>query len=668
VLLAAAISILIALQATVILAGTLGLAPLTGVVVPWLSYGKSGMAAFLGAASFVARLAQDGAARAETEELAELRGGVRGAGWGLAGLGLAFAAATGVQSVLLRDAISLRSVVTTLGDGTPAVEHDPRLQAIADAIRRGSVLDRNGEALATSPVPGTRVAPLGDALGTVLGPADGALLRARWSLERMHDTRLRGYADLADGPAIWLGAVNGRERVVLAVRSAAEAQGWEADEARHQLERMGGQGTPRRVPLLAADLRPLLPLARLPLSARGPAVTALSEDVASRSIVTTLDARLQSAAAQAAAAAAKRSKVGAAAVVVLDPATGQVLARAQWPDYDPAGTSWRAQRLDEDPRFMGAYGAWADKTGANGVYQAGSVFKVLSALVAVRSGIVTPQAGEATCPTGASPRFLCNTVIGGRTAYTLPTWSKPIHDFGDGGAKGEVDLVGALTRSSNVYFGQLALALGPEPYRKLRTDGVEFGNPGLLEETDGEFTGLGAAGSRRLAQTGFGQGAGAWNVTQAARLVAAVANGGVYRRCPPEMTLEAPCSELALLTPGEPTGAILAGMRGVMSTGTGKGLASVPGVRIYGKTGTADAPGTRDEAPWGIRPGASTTPHSWFVAIAEPEAAESCAAATPGRYVVAAVVPHGGFGSAAAGPLAIDTIRALVDTGYLPAR
>jgi hypothetical protein len=624
------------------------------------------MAAFVGVVALLLRLAEDGAARVETDELRELRGGVRGAAWGLLALGFVFLGATGVEAVFGRDATSLRSVVTTLGDGTPAIEHDPRLQSIADAIRRGSIVDRNGQPLAVSPVPGTRIDTLGAALGTVLGPADGSLLRAKWSLERIHDGTLRGYGDLADSPAIWLGVVGGRERVVLAVASAAKESPGEATEARHQLARMGGTGEPRRIALVAPDLHALLPLARLPLAGRGPAVAALSDDVDARTVHVTLDARLQAALAAATVSAAKKSKVGAAAVVVLDPATGQTLARAQWPDYDPGAPDWRGLRLAADPKFMGIYGAWSDKTGAHGVWQAGSVFKVLSSLVAVRSGVVTNVHGDDTCPTGADPRFPCDTVVDGRLAYTRPDWSTPIHDFGDGGARGSVDLVTAITRSSNVYFGQLALLLGPAPYRKLREDGVEFGNPGLLDETDGPYTGLGAAGSRRLAQTGFGQGAGSWNVTQAARLVAAVANGGVYRRCPPELLVDAPCEQVPLLAPGTTVDPILAGMRGVMTAGTGRTLPGVPGVRIYGKTGTADAPGTRDEAAWGIRPGQVTTPHSWFVAIAEPDANPSCASTAPGRYVVAAVVPHGGFGSQAAGPLAIAAVRALQDTGYLP--
>lgn len=670
-LLATALSLLLAFQAFVILGGTVGAVPLTGVVVPFLSFGKSGMAAFLGLVAVLSRLAENGRPKVDTDDLRELRAGIGGAGVVLAALGVVVAALAAWPASLGRDATTLHPAVTTLADGTPALLTDPRLASISARLRRGSILDRNGEPLAVSPAAGTRVLPLGDSLGTVLGPASGDLLRPKWAVERMLDAKLRGYGESADGPAIWLGVVGGRERLLLAVPSAAAPGAGEEAEARRRLTRLGGDGEPRRLALVTPDHSPLLPLARLPVAAREPAVRELSDAVDSRSVTLTLDARLQAAASAAARDAARKSKVGVAAVVVLDPASGQVLARAQWPDYDPGKPDWRRPRLANDPEFMGIYGAWADKTGAHGVYQAGSVFKTLTALAAVRAGVVgdlrSPTTDGATCLTGAGPSFACNQVEGGRTAFSLPTWSKPIHDYGDGGARGTVDLVTGLTRSSNVYFGQLALLLGPEPFRQLREAGVEFGNPGLLAESDGEFTGIGVAGSRRLAQTGFGQGAGSWNVTQAARVVGAIANGGAYLRCPPDMLLDAPCERIPLLDTPDATAPILAGMRGVIERGTGRGLPKVPGVRLYGKTGTADAPGTRDERPWGIRPGASTPPHSWFVAIAEPDGAPDCGAGTAGRYVVAGVVPHGGFGAAAAGPMVVQVVRDMQELGLLGA-
>ena len=675
-MMAAGLGLLVVAQAATILGGTFGVIPLTGVVVPFLSFGKTSMVAFLAVVALIARLGENGEARVATDELREIAGGVRHAQVAVAALALLGLAATYAGGVHDRDATTLRGVVTTLGDGTAVLLHDRRLTSIAGAIRRGDILDRNGVPVATSPEPRSRVYPLGDALGTVLGPPDGGLLRARWSVERAQDERLRGYPNRADGPAVWLGPpLPGatREELLLVVPSAAA----EAPDERARAERAWhdrhpeapGAASVRRVALAAPDLTTLLPLARMPLAARSAAVTALSEDIPARSVSLTLDATLQAALGPLVKTAAAKSSVGAAALVVLDPATGEVLARAQWPDYDPAGDTWRAKRLAEDPTFMGIYGAWSDKTGAHGIWQAGSVFKILTAVAAAKADkiAVTTTAPDSTCPTGSAPAFACDQVNDGRTSFTLPGWKKPVHDFGDGGARGKVDLVRAITGSSNVYFAQLALDLGPEAYRALRTAGVEFGNPTLDDETDADFTGLGSAGSRRLAQTGFGQGAGSWNVTQAARLVGAVANGGVYRRCPPDLLLGGTCTASALLDDPAPLEAILSGMRGVVASGTGARLQKVPGVRIYGKTGTADAPGTRDEKPWKIKPGQETRPHSWFVAIAEPDAAEACDPAVPGRYVVTAVVPHGGFGGSAAGPLVVDAIEVLQSKGYLPA-
>lgn len=665
VMMAAALGLLLCGQAFVILGGTLGYFPLTGVVVPFLSYGKTGTVALMAVASLLVRLGEDGRFKGDTEELKELRLGVHHLRIAVVLLGVTLVQATALHAVFGRDDTTLRGVVTTLGDGTPVVRHDPRLRVLSSQIRRGSILDRNGEVLAASPTAGGRVNPLGDAFGTVLGPADGRLARAPWQLERQLEPTLRGYPDASNPPVAWVASVGGKPQVVLAIGSSELPVEAQKRLAIVRSEARGGDPEVRRVQLSDVDLATLLPIARMPVDARADAIRALANDVVSREARLTVDVALQKDLAAAVKAAASASTVGAAAAVVLDASTGEVLARAQWPDFDPGGTAWVPLRAADEKKFMGVYGAWADKTGAHGVYQAGSVFKVLSALVAAREGLVKGAGEPGTCPTSGEPGFLCDQTNDGRPSYTLPGWTRPIHDHGDGGARGQLDLVQALGKSSNVWFGQLALKLGPEPYRRLRTEGVEFGNPGLLSETDGTYTGLGEAGSRRLAQTGFGQGAGSWSVMQAARVVGAVANGGKYLRCPSTMELGAACATTELLPPGVTLEPVLAGMRAVMKSGTGARLKSPAGVRVYGKTGTADAPGTRDEAPWGIKKGATTRPHSWFVAIGEPDASPECAP-LGSRYVVAAVVPHGGFGASAAGPLAMKALTALQTHGYLP--
>lgn len=669
-MMAAGVGFLLTFQAATILSGTLGVIPLTGVVVPFLSHGKTGMVVFVAAVCLVGRLAQDGAERARAADMEEVRAGIREAGLGVVALAACAIFLTALEAVVWRDETTLRAAVTTLDEGQPKLEFDRRVRFVADHIRRGTILDRNGQPLAASPQPGTRIAPLGTALGTLLGPADAAVLRAPWSLERLEDQKLRGYPDAVDSPAIWLGDLGGRDRVLLAVKSAATAAPDEEARAKAELVRRGGapSATVRRVKLAAPDFAALLPIVRLPLAARGVAIQALSDDVASRSLQTTLDARLQAAVAIAVRKAAARSKVGVAAAIVLDPATGQELARAQWPDYDPAAprtsdpADWHRLREAGDDRFMGIYGAWADKTGSGnyGYFQAGSVFKVLTSIAAIRAGLVdpSPPAEGATCPQSSDPRFTCG------PEFTLPGWTKSIHNHGDGGGTGSVDLVTALAQSSNVYFGQLGLTLGPQPYRDLLTAGVGFGLPGLDKQADGLYSGIGSSGSRRLALTGFGQGAAAWTVTQAAQVTAAVANGGTYRDC--ELRSDRPCTEVRLLDDPTALAPVLAGMKKVMDAGTGARLRKLPGVRMYGKTGTADAPGNRDEAPYGVKAKSEGLPHSWFVAIVEPADAEDCSPTVAGRYVIATVAPHAGFGATVAGPLAVDIAEALQQLQYLP--
>jgi cell division protein FtsI/penicillin-binding protein 2 len=158
------------------------------------------------------------------------------------------------------------------------------------------------------------------------------------------------------------------------------------------------------------------------------------------------------------------------------------------------------------------------------------------------------------------------------------------------------------------------------------------------------------------------------SVVQAARLVAAIAGGGHYRRCPPTMELAAACGDVALVDDPATLAPIVLGMRRVMTAGTGAGLHPPAGVRVYGKTGTAEVRGFAGEAPFGILPAQVAAPHAWFVAFAEPASAPEAAAATPGRLAVAVVVPRGGTGAAAAGPIAMQVLAAARELGYLTGR
>jgi cell division protein FtsW (lipid II flippase) len=610
VLIASGIAILLLAQWLVILGGTLGHLPLTGIVMPFLSAGRSSMVVFLAVVGLAARLATDGHARAASTELDELHAAARGVRVVAAVmLALAFAASLSA-TVGDRVETAARGIVARLRDGTLVHRMNPRLTAIAARLRRGSILDRDGAPLAQSPTPGTRTYPLGAALGTLLGPHPSRVLLPSWALERRFDERLRGYP-----------------------------------------ERTGGPRDPRGSALPWPDLRPFVRLLELDAAARDAAIAALDKDVATRSVRTTLDAQLQGKVAELAQAAVAKGRRLAAAAVVLDVDTGHVLARVQVPDYDPNKPAWQERVLAGDAaaaayrrKLYGTYGEWPDKTGVQGMFQSGSIGKLLTALAAVRAG----AAGE---------RYTCRDMDAQGPLFTRPGWPKPIHDHTGDRPHGTPDLIEALAVSCNVYFGQLGLALGPEPFAALRRDGLDVGYGAALD--------AGKPGSRQLASTAFGQGAMVMSVMQAARLTAAIAGGGRYVRCPPTMEHDVPCAEVALVEDPEQLRPVIAGMRRVMTAGTGMRLAAPAGVRAYGKTGTADVRGFVGEEPFGIAPAAPAAPHSWFVVFAEPASVAEGAPRAPGRLAVAVVVPRGGTGASAAGPLAMQILAAARELGYL---
>jgi len=656
-LLAAGLSIFLISQWFVIFAGTTGLLPLTGVVVPYLSWGKTGMIVFILVAALLARLSESGHARETTTELDEVRKGTMAT---LAGELVLLAGGVVViflEAVVWGPATTVRGCVTLLaaqpGDPYDRVVnlHDPRLQIIADHMKRGEILDRNGEKIAaTNPTTGEREYPLGDAMGTLLGPAEALVLRPEWMIERLLDSRLRGYADLDDGPAVWMAdKPDGGERFLFVSHSREE----KPDERDRALKMADGD-TIRLLPLPSPDFRPLLPLMR----ADPDTLKKVDDDIASRTVRITIDAKLQQQVSNILKEAARHGK--AAAAVVLDADTGHVLARAQWPDFDPGSEKFLRRLTDpdfpvKDKKFTGVYGPWRDKTGVYGVFQAGSVAKVVTSLAAARAGLLGSATGR-VAKTG--PIFGCLQRDAQGPFFTRPGWYKPIHDHPQDPVHGNIDYIKGLAMSCNVYFGQLGLALGPDAFVSLVKAGVEIG-------WSGKSINPGKAGSRELAETAFGQNAALLSVSQLSRVGGTVASGGIYRKCSPGMELGAPCEERKILAEPGLAVPILSAMEQVVLAGTARGLEKPPGVRIYGKTGTADAIGTKDEIVFGVPYNEWGEPNSWFLGIAEDEHAEPCKAPSPHRIVTAVVVPRGGLGARVSGPAAMQILAAAQSLGYI---
>jgi hypothetical protein len=576
--------------------------------------------------ALLARLAEDGRVRSPSTELDELHGGARAVGAVCAGVLLVGAISTVRTAVLDRERVSAMGIVTRLKDGSVIHRQNPRLLSLVANLRRGTISDRNGEPIAVTPAGAhaTRSYPLAADLGTLVGIHPSRVLLPPWALERALDSRLRGYAERTDGPSY---------------------------------RDVGAGPSTARLPW--PDLRPFAPLLALSHDERIARVRAIDAKVEARSIRLSLDARLQREISAILRRTVSHGRGRAAAAVVLAVDSGQVLARAQVPDYDPNHAEWQARMLVGEPdflaRFTGAYGPWPDKTGLQGMYQAGSVGKLFTALAAARRGWTVRGDG---CGARVDLAFDCTERDAQGPLFMRPGWPKPIHDHAKDSPHGRLDLVDALAVSCNVYFAQLGLALGTEPFSALSHAGAEIGYGA------GRAFEVGAAGSRQLASSAFGQGAMVLNVLQAARLAAAIGSGGHYRHCPPTMELGAHCAEVSLLENASAVLPILAGMRRVMTAGTGRGLSAPPGVRVYGKTGTADVGVFAGEEAFGIRPGQPLAPHSWFVALAEPGAASECQPQAPGRIVVAVVVPRGGTGATTAGPIAMEILAVARSLGY----
>lgn len=310
-----------------------------------------------------------------------------------------------------------------------------------------------------------------------------------------------------------------------------------------------------------------------------------------RPVPLTLDARLQ-----ARAEALMEGKRGA--VVALEPATGRLRALVSAP---------RANYLNR---------------ALNGLYPPGSTFKVFMAAAALSQGL-DPLFN---CPAGGYRSARGTPAIRDVEARQMARRGKVWRGFG------RLDLASAFVHSSNTYFAQLGVALGPERFgravdaARLRDSAVLLAAASVSLESAGGGVPDGLR-APELAPVAIGQGALQLTPLAVAMLTAAVANDGVL----PEPTLDAAARPALRARPFtfEAAGRVKAMMRTVVRAGTGRAC-DVPGLDVCGKTGTAETGrGGRD--------------HAWFTCFA-PER-------TP-RLVVTVVVEEGGFGAAAALPVA----------------
>jgi len=302
-----------------------------------------------------------------------------------------------------------------------------------------------------------------------------------------------------------------------------------------------------------------------------------NEPMPGENLVLTIDANIQYMAERALDRQMAKVKALHGTVVVQDPHTGQVLALAVAPRFNP-----------NDARHMDA-GALTNLA-VSDVYEPGSTFKLVTYSAALDSARVEPE-DIVDCQGGSMTMY-------GRT----------LHDY-HSDHFGRVTVQYALEHSSDVGAAKMALKVGPDKfYRYMKAFG--FGDRTGIE-LPGETRGLLQApkkwGSTSILSLAIGQEIGVTPV-QLVTMVSAIANGGVYM--PPHVLLQStdemkgdarlqpaafrPENQLPEKLPdgahrviAEMTSAKMRRMmQGIVTEGTGT-EAALNGYSAGGKTGTA---------------------------------------------------------------------------------
>ena len=242
--------------------------------------------------------------------------------------------------------------------------------------------------------------------------------------------------------------------------------------------------------------------------------------------------------------------------IVLDVDTGEVLALASLPEFDPNKIDARGQKL----MFNRV---------TNQVYELGSTFKPLSVAAAIDAGVVR----------NLGRRWDASPVKVGRFSI------KDSHSMG-----AHLNVVEALIHSSNTVTARVADELGPERMRRTMIDLGMNERPYIELPAKGFPIWPGEKWPRLRSMTvGYGHGI-AVTPLHLASAYAAMVNGGIWRP-----------ATLKKLGPGEaPKGRRVFKastssrmrqlLRAIAVDGTGKN-ADAPGYRVGGKTGSAEKPG-----------------------------------------------------------------------------
>lgn len=314
-----------------------------------------------------------------------------------------------------------------------------------------------------------------------------------------------------------------------------------------------------------------------------------------KDIVLTIDTTIQQIAEEALAKMARTYHPEGASAVVLDPNTGEILALANYPSFDP---NLPAKTKPEQ---------WRNRAVAD-LYEPGSTLKVVTVAAALNEGM-SPRKIVASCAKKEK-------ITGGRISCVV---HRPFLN-----GHGSVDMYKIIQYSCNIGAAHVAFRLGPD---KLYNYERKFG---LLDRPHAGFK-CEAVGYMlppedwrviRLANIGFGQGI-AVTPLQMAAVYATVANGGTYHEPTVIHGIWGPDgSVLDRFEP--PKGRRVISQKAATELtkmlmtcaeeGTGK-PAQIPGRTVAGKTGSAQISKSRG----GYVPGAFIASFMGFAPASKPK-------------------------------------------------
>ncbi len=333
-----------------------------------------------------------------------------------------------------------------------------------------------------------------------------------------------------------------------------------------------------------------------------------------------------------------RARGARGAVVAVDPSTGAILALVSTPSYDPNLLSSHdtSEVRDNYDRLSDQPSRPMLNRALRQTYPPGSTFKIVTSAAALETGRYSPD-----------------TQVDNGAQLNLPQTTAVLPNFNGAPCNpgGTATLTDALKNSCNVAFGKIGLDIGDDAIReRARAFGFDEAFEVPMRSVASRFPGN--PNAPQTAQSAIGQFDVRATPLQMAMVAAAVANRGVLMA--PYLVKNVLAPDLTVINTTQPrsmgeavspqTAAALTEMlTAVVDSGTGTN-AQIQGIKVAGKTGTAQQ-------------GEGRKPHAWFVSFA-PSDSEA-------KVAVAVVLEEGGdapevSGNQLAAPIARAVMRAVL--------